>query len=34
VIVGKMIEEPKDKVFCRRDVAVLDEPIEIRENYA
>jgi len=33
VIVGKMIEEPKDKVFCRRNVTVLDEPVEIRENY-
>jgi hypothetical protein len=29
-----MMEKPKDEVFCGRNVAVLDEPVEVRENHA
>ncbi len=34
MIVRKMIEEPEDKVFGGRNVAVLDEPVEVREDDA
>jgi hypothetical protein len=34
VIVGKVMEEPKDEVFCRGNVAVFDETIEVGEDYA
>jgi hypothetical protein len=29
-----MIEEPKNQVFRRRNVTVLDETIEVREDYS
>jgi len=34
VVVRKVIEEPEDKVFGGRNVAVLDEPVEVGEDDA
>jgi hypothetical protein len=34
VIIGKVIEEPENEVFSRWNVTVLDETIEVREDYA
>jgi hypothetical protein len=34
VIVRKVVEKPKDEVFSRWNVTVLDETIEVREDYS